>query len=107
MQRCDILEVSRRGFLKAGGLAGVGLAFTTPIIETISSTSAYAIGYGPATPEPPLGPCTVTLTPGDSIQEAVNNAAFGDVICLDGTFPTVAVRLVLLKKIVKGSVFVT
>lgn len=64
------LQLNRRSVLKAAAITGVGL----------SGATAYAGTAGAQT-------CSTTVSPGDSIQTAINNASVGDTICLEsGTY---------------------
>ena len=41
-------EITRRDAIKAGGLAGVGLAYAAPIVRSVKPLRAFAQGYAPS-----------------------------------------------------------
>ncbi|MFQ6029004.1 MAG: 6-bladed beta-propeller [Dehalococcoidia bacterium] len=63
IQQGDILgrRITRRSAIKAGGIAAVGLAFSRPIIETITPHPAFA-QMSPAPTLTPIPPCAATGT---------------------------------------------
>ena len=47
-------EITRRDAIKAGGIAGLGLAFAAPVVRSIKPQRAFAQGYGPACEAPSI-----------------------------------------------------